>query len=72
MWIKKEMVSSDEVKDIKALVEPLMKLDCSKTADMVAEMSDQMLEVFLKTTKEADRQKAIKKMWDVEEWVTRK
>lgn len=72
MWIKKELVSSDEVKDTQALVEPLLKLDCSKTADMVAEMSDEMLEIFIKTAKEKDRKEAIKKMWDVEEWVTRK
>lgn len=69
---KGQKISNKDVKDIRALVEPLLKLGSAKTAEMVAEMSDEMLEVFLSTTKETDRKEAIKKMWDVEEWVTRK
>jgi hypothetical protein len=69
---KWQKISNKDVKDIRALAEPLLKLDSAKTAEMVAEMSDEMLEVFLSTTKETDRKEAIKKMWDVEEWVTRK
>ncbi|MEW6592444.1 MAG: hypothetical protein AB1305_01995, partial [Candidatus Hadarchaeota archaeon] len=57
---------------LQALVEPLREMEGAKTAEMVAEMSDAMLEVFLRTTKEKDREKAVKKMWDLEEWLTRK
>jgi len=68
----KERVSPEDIREVRALVEPLRGFDCARTAEMVAEMSDEMLEAFISTTRETDRQKAIKKIWDVDDWVTRK
>ncbi|MEW6222362.1 MAG: hypothetical protein AB1476_03460 [Candidatus Hadarchaeota archaeon] len=72
MKIKDPKTSELDFVGLQALVEPLRRMEGSKTADMVAEMSDAMLEVFLRTTRENDRERAIKKMWDLEEWLTRK
>ncbi len=65
-------VSGLNVRDLKALVEPLREKSGAKTAAMVAELSDAMFELYLSTTKEPSRKRAIRRMWEIEEWFTKK
>ncbi len=65
-------VSGLDVKDLKVLVEPLRNKSGAKTAAMVAELSDVMLELYLSTTRESSRKRAIRRMWEIEEWFTEK
>jgi hypothetical protein len=70
--IKKSGLSKAEIADIVALCEPLKMVDGAETATQVAELSDAMLEIFLSSTREKERRKAIEKMWEMEEWLTGK
>ncbi|MEM3518936.1 MAG: hypothetical protein QW179_02090 [Candidatus Hadarchaeales archaeon] len=70
--LRKTGLTKSEVADIKTLCDPLKNLDGAETAEQVAELSDTMLEIFLSTMKEADKRKAIEKMWEMEEWLTGK
>ncbi|MFN4133830.1 MAG: hypothetical protein ACK4GQ_05635 [Candidatus Hadarchaeales archaeon] len=70
--VKKPKLTKSEIEDIRTLCDPLKNLDGGETAGQVAELSDAMLEISLSTIKEADRRKAIEKMWEMEEWLTGK
>lgn len=65
-------ISDKDIEETAALAEPLAKVSGAKTAEMVAKMSDAMLEIYLSSTKEENRPRAIRRMWEMEEWITEK
>jgi hypothetical protein len=62
-------VSDEEIEEIRTLVEPLRKVSGAKTAERVAKLSDEMFESYLSATKEPSRRKAIRRLWELEEWL---
>jgi hypothetical protein len=65
-------VSDEEIKKIRMLVEPLRKVSGAETAGAVAKLSDEMFKAYLSTTKEPNKHKAVKRLWELEEWLTGK
>jgi hypothetical protein len=70
--IEKLGVSDSEIKNIRVLAESVRDVSGAKTADDMAGLSDAMFEIFISTTKEGDRTRAIRRIWELEEWFTKK
>jgi hypothetical protein len=62
-------VSEGQIREIRALAEPLREIGGAKTAGMVAKLSDERLNAYLSMTRERGKRKAIKRMWELEEWL---
>lgn len=62
-------ISGAELERIRALAESLREVKGSVTVNRVADFSDALLETALAATKQRGRRKAIKSMWEVEDWL---
>jgi hypothetical protein len=62
-------VSDGEIKKIRMLAESLRKVSGAQTAGAVAKLSDEMFKAYLSTRKDLSRREAIKRLWELEEWL---
>lgn len=69
---KKFGVSEGEIKEIRVLAESLREASGAETVETVAKLSDEKLETYLSTARERNRRKAIRRMWELEEWFSGK
>jgi hypothetical protein len=63
-------LSDAELERIKALAESLRELKGSQTANRVADLSDSALQLILAATRQRGRRRAIRSMWEVEDWLS--
>ena len=63
-------VSNPELERIRTLAESLKDVKGSQTANRVADFSDATLEMMLSATRQRGRRKAIRSMWEVEDWLS--
>lgn len=63
-------LSDSELKRLRVLAESLRGERGSVTVNWAADLSDSKLEILLKATQESRRSSAVKRMWDVEKWLS--
>jgi len=63
-------ISDKEIERLRMLAESLRNVKGSVTANWTADMSDQMLELMLSAVRVRGRRRALKQMWEVEEWLS--
>lgn len=72
MFKRKLPVSDAEIERIRILAESLREVSGAVTVNWVAELSDSALETALRSVRSRQRRTAIKRMWEVEEWLSGK